>query len=99
MDRDLKLEEGEQEKPKSTMMGYFSTGLNAVVGTAKSLGQKTKEKFQEAKMGEKMSAFGSKIAEKTTQAASFAYDKTKAAAITVAHKGKELAVPFGSFEL
>jgi hypothetical protein len=78
--------DGQSEEQKS----YFSRGLEAVVGTAALIGAKTKEKFEEAKIGEKMKKAGSAIAEGTKTAGAFIVEKSKAAASVVAEKGREI---------
>eukprot|EP01022_Parablepharisma_sp_SALTPOND_P026596 TRINITY_DN64465_c0_g1_i1.p7 TRINITY_DN64465_c0_g1~~TRINITY_DN64465_c0_g1_i1.p7 ORF type:complete len:187 (-),score=41.56 TRINITY_DN64465_c0_g1_i1:2687-3247(-) len=60
-----------------------------VVDSAKEIGAKTKDVFEEAKIGDKMKIAGNAIAEGTKTAGLFIYDKTKIAANAVVDKGKE----------
>jgi len=84
---------GQQDEPKGAL-GYLKKGFNSVVGAAKSIGQKTGEKLEEAKIGEKMKKAGSAIAEGTKTAGIFIYDKALVAVDKISEKGKEIRVQY-----
>ena len=67
-------------------------GYHSAVDTAKVIGSKTKEKFEEAKLGEKFSKVGTAIATGTVAAGTYVYGKSKDAATVIADKGKEFSV-------
>ena len=87
-----KNREEKEETAISSTFGYLSQGFFTVVDSAKELGKKTKDKLEEAKIGEKLSQVGTVIAAGTVTAGAYMYDKTKVAAASVVQKGKELAV-------
>lgn len=82
MNRETSGGQGSESNIKTAIGGFF----DKVIGNVKEFGEKAKETFEEAKMGEKIKVAGNAIAEKSK----YLLDKTKTAAGMIAVKSKEL---------
>ena len=69
----------------------IGTFFDNIIDAAKEFGGKTKDAFEEAKVGEKFSMAGNAIVEGSKTAGSFIYEKTMLATDVVVEKGKELS--------
>lgn len=84
--REISAENEPQKNKDEKAEGFF----DKVIGKAKEFGAKTKDVFEESKIGDKMKIAGDAILSGTKTAGLFVYDKAKIAGHAVSEKGKKI---------